>query len=374
VRRALELELIRRLIAEIDTPSAEAESTHLDVRRYLDASELEAERQRLFQQRPLIIAHEAEVPNPGDFLRVEHPSGSLLLARGPESAVRVFHNVCRHRGATLVTEERGCAKAFTCAYHAWSYRPDGALLHVPSRACFATVDDEAHRLKEVASMVRHGFVWVQLDGRPIDVPAFLGPTLEADFAALELATFSVRRTQAHLRQANWKLVMDAFAEGYHLPSLHRTSLSRFFLDDSILDDCTPHLRQVGARRDLLEARHADESTWDFSALTTLFYDVFPNTVLVFHPLWVSMLTMYPVTVDQVRVEHRMLVADSSANEAALDKSFRHIDERVFGAEDLAIAERVQSGLRSGAIETTHLGAKERGMRIWHAARDAALAE
>ncbi|MCZ6806966.1 MAG: aromatic ring-hydroxylating dioxygenase subunit alpha [Deltaproteobacteria bacterium] len=374
---------MRRLITMSKEPSSEipTRSSHVSVDRYIDLAELEKERIALFRRQPIIVAHVSEVPEPGNFVTEDVCGVPLVVLRDTDSEIRVFVNACRHRGTRLVSDEKGtCKKAITCPYHAWSYRLDGSLLHVPNEEVFDALDRPNLGLRIVQHEVRHGFVWALIDppdGAALDIAAALGPVLDDDFDAFGLATHHVARKVSSTRTANWKLVMDAFAEGYHLKSLHRTSLSRFFLNGQIVDDCAPHIRQVGARKTLLEAAKGHEDGWDLRRDTTPFYNVFPNAVLVFHPLWLSQMSLMPEGVDRVRVVHRMLVAEEPADEVArarLEKSFTHIHEEVFEKEDLAIAESIQTTLRSGANTSVLMGGLEEGMRLFHLARDRALAE
>lgn len=377
MRDALRAEVLRRLRAAAEDPVREVtpRSAALPVSRYLDPAELDRERAVLFRRRPVIVAHASELVGDGDFVTEDVAGVPLLVVRDGE-AVRVFVNACRHRGARLRDEARGsCGKLLTCPYHAWSYRLDGSLMKVPREEVFGAIDRASLGLVPVPSEVRHGFVWARLEGdAPLDVAAFLGPELDDDLSAFGLAEHRAGERRVHDTGANWKLVMDAFAEGYHLKSLHARSLARFFLDVAILDDLSPHVRQVGARKSLLEAPPDDLS--GFREHTTVFYDLFPNTVLVFHPLWISAMTLWPLAVDRVRVVHRMLAREiaDDALRAKLEKSFALIDGQVFEAEDLAIAESIQSTLASGANRRVLLGGLEEGMRLFHAARDAALAE
>lgn len=377
-------EVQRAAIKRLLTMSAEPEkeiptrSTHVPIERYVDPAEYEKERVALFQRQPVIVAHVSELPNAGDFVTENVAGVPVIVLRDTGGELRVFVNVCRHRGARLLDERRGtCRKAITCRYHAWSYRLDGSLLHVPNEEVFEPLDTSTLGLHTVTHQVRHGFVWIRMDGEPLDVSAALGPMLDDDFDAFGLATHHVARTVSTTRAANWKLVMDAFAEGYHVKSLHRKSLSRFFLNGQILDDCAPHVRQVGARKTLLEAVKQDQDGWDLRRDTTVFYNLFPNAVLVFHPLWLSQMSLMPEGVDRVRVVHRMLVAEPPADDelrARLEKSFEHIQEEVFEKEDLAIAESIQSTLESGANSSVLIGGLEEGMRLFHIARDNAIAE
>ncbi|MEM7436636.1 MAG: aromatic ring-hydroxylating dioxygenase subunit alpha [Myxococcota bacterium] len=355
-------------------------STKLSIDRYVDPTEYERERGALFHGRPVIVAHVSEIAEAGDFVTEELAGIPLVVLRDSHGDVQVFVNACRHRGARLIDDPSGtCNKAITCPYHAWSYRLDGSLLHIPNEDVFGAIDHHEFGLKKVPHQVHHGFVWVLLDppdGETLDMRAALGSTLDDDFDAFGLASHSVARTVTTTRHANWKLVMDAFAEGYHVRSLHRKSLSRFFVNGQILDDCAPHVRQVGARKSLLEAVQRDPEAWDFRRDTTAFYTLFPNAVLVFHPLWLSQMSLMPEGADGVRVVHRMLVANpptDSEERERLERSFTHIQEQVFEKEDLAIVESIQSTFDSGANSTVLVGGLEEGMRLFHAARDRALA-
>jgi len=383
MRPQVRLEVMRRLIAMTKEPSSEipTRSSHVSVERYVDPDELEAERVALFRRQPVIVAHVSEVPEPGSFITEDVCGVPLVVLRDVDGTIRVFVNACRHRGARLVDADQGtCKKAITCRYHAWSYRLDGSLLHVPNEEVFDGLDRAQLSLQTVRHEVRHGFIWVLIDppdGAALDVASALGPVLDDDFEAFGLEGHHVARKVTADTTANWKLVMDAFAEGYHVKSLHRDSLSRFFVNGQLVDDCAPHVRQVGARKTLLEAAKGPESGWDLRRDTTVFYNVFPNAVLVFHPLWLSQMSLMPEGVDRVRVVHRMLVANEPADDVArarIEKSFTHIHGEVFEKEDLMIAESIQTTLRSGANSTVLMGGLEEGMRLFHVARDRALAD
>jgi phenylpropionate dioxygenase-like ring-hydroxylating dioxygenase large terminal subunit len=378
MRPEVQRSVISRLFAATRGSGTEVEtrSTRVSVDRYVDSAELEREQLALFRRQPIIVAHESELAEPRSFVTEEVAGVPLLILRDDEAEIRVFVNACRHRGARLMHAAEGsCKRTITCRYHAWSYGLDGSLIHVPHDEVFEALDRSALSLRSVPHQVRHGFVWATIDGEaPLDMATSLGPVLDDDFGAFELAKHGVARKLTSVKRANWKLVMDAFAEGYHLKSLHRQSLARFFLETSIVDDCSPHVRQVGARKTLLE--ESDE-TADLRRDTTVFYNVFPNAVLVFHPLWVSQMSLFPVGVDQVRVVHRMLAPGEPSDmeaKARLEKSFEHIHGEVFEKEDLSIAESIQSTLASGVNEHVLLGGLEEGMRLFHQARDRALAK
>lgn len=379
--------IMKRLYAAIHEPADNvgARSTWLSIDRYTSPAELDREQLALFRGQPVIVAHVSDLTKPRSFVTECVGGVPLVILRDNDGEIRVFINACRHRGARLLDGVEGsCKRAITCRYHAWSYQLDGSLIHVPQENMFEGFDKSAHNLRSVPHEIRHGFVWVVVDGKDasLDIASALGPVLDEDFDGFELAEHVSVRKVTTVRRANWKLVMDAFAEGYHVQSLHRESLARFFgsggggkgMGVSLVDDCSPHVRQVGSRKTLLEKT---EENFDLRKDTTTFYNVFPNVVLVFHPHWITHLSMFPVGVDQVRVIHRMLAPRESLDEETrerLDKSFKLIHEQVFEKEDLSIAESIQSTLASGANDHVLVGGAEEGMRLFHEARDRAIGE
>jgi Rieske 2Fe-2S family protein len=265
-------------------------------------------------------------------------------------------------------------------YHAWTYGLEGKLGHVTLPRCFSALDRDATGLVAVPCEARHGFLWVvptpASHGARIDVAASLGE-FDDDFASFELDQHVVFGRSTVVRAANWKLVMDAFLEGYHVRSLHQKTLARFFRDEMIVDTSGSHVRSAGARKSLPELRVMPPETWDLRATTTVFYSLFPNTVLVLHPQTISHVAIFPRALDQVEFIHTMLVPHEPRNDeerSAWQKTWELIDGRVFAEEDLAIAESIQSGLHAVADGRFHLGTLEQPIRFFHDAMDRALAE
>lgn len=338
---------------------------------YTSPERLAAEHEVLFRELPILVGHASEVAAPGDFLTHDATGVPLLIVRGADGQARGFLNVCRHRGSRLVVEPRGHAASLSCRYHAWCYSLDGALSRVPRRECFPSLREEEAGLVPVPLAERAGLLWA-VPGRrgttfPLDLDAYLGPLL-ADFQSFGLEHHHVHRQVADTRRANWKLVMDAFLEGYHVRSLHRGTISRFFLDDVLMQPLPPHSRSIGARKQLLAARTQPEETWQLRELTTPFYSVFPNTILVFHPDWVSLLSVYPKGVGELLYRHLMLIPErpqTDAERAHWDKTFQLIEGDVFQREDLSIAESIQSGLGPDTEMDFYLGSLEGAVKRFH---------
>jgi len=185
------------------------------------------------------------------------------------------------------------------------------------------------------------------------------------------------RTVHVKRRFHWKLLVDAFLDGYHLKRLHRDSVYRFFLDNvNLADAFPPHVRSAVARKGLEKVRSQPRDSWRFRDVLSLTYFLFPNTVLVFHPDWVSRITLFPLAIDETLFTHTMIVpadGESDDRRAHWEKTWRLIHENVFEREDMAAAEWIQGGLDSGANESFACGRFEFPIRWFHDEVERALA-
>lgn len=183
---------------------------------------------------------------------------------------------------------------------------------------------------------------------------------------MDLAPHRFYRQQVRRRKTNWKLVMNAVQDIYHIKRLHSRTIGPFFLDTkSAGENVDRHVRFVVAREGIEAIRNKPEALWDLRRDVTFSHIVFPNSVFICHPDYTSLLTVYPAAVDETLFVHTML----TPHEAVDDKQRRHwersfdmIDGGVFSDEDLFISEQIQLGLDSGANDTFVLGRFEHQLR------------
>jgi phenylpropionate dioxygenase-like ring-hydroxylating dioxygenase large terminal subunit len=206
-----------------------------DVRRgmipahiYNDPEIFALERDRLFARAWVFVAHESEIPEPGDYVVRRVLADSFIVARDEHGTVRVMFNMCLHRGMQVCRAEMGNASHFRCPYHAWTYRNDGRLAGLPFH-------DEAYggeggfarngqALLPAPAMDRYnGLIFVSLDPEAPRLRDWLG-----DFAFyLDLYTrqseaqVELRGPQRWRVRANWKIGAENFAgDSYHTPHTH----------------------------------------------------------------------------------------------------------------------------------------------------------
>ena len=355
------------LISELDQGVVDhaIPESRIPTERYCSQAQLDAERRVLFSQLPIIVAQSAEVAEIGQSLVDTSTGRSVVIVRAKDGVLRAFINACRHRGTRLA--DSSCSrKAFVCPYHGWTYGLDGELLSIPHEEAFETLEPSRRRLVSVSVAERHGFVWLGASSSD-QVGAHLGP-LDADLDAFGLASHHVFVTTECEREANWKLVIDLFLEGYHLRTLHRNSIYPFFLDArGKVGRYGDHVGAVSARKTIAEATPADldRSLRDYVTPNFL---IFPNTILIAHPDYFSRLSVYPTATNRFRWVHSILIE----NEPTTDKEREHwqrsadlIEGQVFQKEDLWMAEQMQQGIEAGADTELVIGKLESGIRWFH---------
>jgi phenylpropionate dioxygenase-like ring-hydroxylating dioxygenase large terminal subunit len=298
----------------------------------------------------------------------------LLLSRDKAGKAHVFYNVCRHRGTRLLEGgETLCAPRLICPYHAWSYTLDGSLAGVPRPDSFPGLDKADHHLAELPSLEAGGLIWfARSEGADFGAASDLAP----EFDAFGLAGHHLYRRRVHDVASNWKLIMDAFLESYHVQRLHAGTIGKFFADGiTAADQIGPHQRSAVGRADYLA--QVQEGDWPrLRSAITFAYQLFPATVIVVSPDYVNVMVLMPRAVDRTLVENFMLIPQPPENaEAELhwQKSWALLDEGTFGAEDFRAAALGQEGLSSGALQTLTLGTLEVGIRAFHDAVERALA-
>jgi phenylpropionate dioxygenase-like ring-hydroxylating dioxygenase large terminal subunit len=253
-------DLFERLISEWgerQSPEWDSTETRLPSAVYTDPTQYQAELATLFRRLPLCLGHADQLVEPSSTLAREIAGLPLFIARDSAGTIRVFLNACRHRGARLAAGDGTVCRrsSLSCLYHGWTYGLDGTLFSVPRREAFPTLDVAAHGLRQLPSAVRHGLIWVVLDPcseKTPDIATHLGG-MDADLAALGVGRHRFFRQNAVLRQANWKLIVDAFIEFYHIKRLHASTIGQFFVDTKAVADCVgPHQRMLVARDDFAE--------------------------------------------------------------------------------------------------------------------------
>jgi choline monooxygenase len=332
---------------------------------FVDERWFAAEVESLVVPHWMCVALADDVAEPGDLHPFTLAGMPLLAARGRDHEVRVFHNVCSHRGSMLVDAPQCGVSRITCPYHQWMFGLDGALEHTPHAGGFRVhtapeIDKDVHGLRQVRSAVWNGFVFVDLSGTAVPFDEHIRPTADR----LSPVDFSLLRhdralDRDYVLQSNWKTIVENFVESYHVPQVH-PDLQKF-------NPMSAHFQIVGGPHytgqggtaygasdnpepmpgeDLPKMQGLVEQTWSYESLYS-----FPNFVIapVENMLFVILAFPQSAGVTTERLLFFFYGDESMAKEHTAGRA--HVADAIVqvNAEDIRIVEACQRGRRSPAF-------------------------
>jgi nitrite reductase/ring-hydroxylating ferredoxin subunit len=253
----------------------------------------------------------------------------VLVTRDGEGRLGALSNVCRHRGMTLVADE-ACADLVRCPYHLWAYRLDGRLATAPF---MDGADLSGCDLPRYAAAEWGGWVFVSLASDPSPLEAALTP-LPSALDAARMAELKIGYRLGFEHAWNWKVMVENFGESYHHIGTHTETLQPLWPGGQT--DASPS----GAT--WIDLRHPDHPV--VGALQV--YVVFPLFLLALTPAGgVVWYRLTPLAPERIQLEIVGLHAPEAAGDAermARDKA----QLLAIHLEDMAVCERVQTGLRA----------------------------
>jgi phenylpropionate dioxygenase-like ring-hydroxylating dioxygenase large terminal subunit len=195
----------------------------VDHRIYIDEELYRQEQSNIFGRLWVLVGLESEIPNPGSFKTTYVGERPVIVLRDEKSAIRVFENVCVHRGAKLVRKNCGTAKSLTCLYHQWNYALDGRLIGVPMPSGFpASFKKEDFRLSELPRVaVLAGLIFAAYDKTLPSLEEYLSGVVPLIKEVLRDGEIELLGYANHRVKANWKLFVENTVDGYHPALLHK---------------------------------------------------------------------------------------------------------------------------------------------------------
>lgn len=318
----------------------------LPARCYVDPAIPALDRRAIFNRGWQLIAHVSRLRAPGDHVVVDFGGLPVIAVRGEDGVVRAMHNVCRHRAGPLAQCDGLGAKALRCRYHGWTYTLDGRLRSATEMAGVPDFDPADIRLPQLAVREWQGMLFATVDEAA-------APPFEAFVAGIDarigpdrrLADFAHHQHVAYEIACHWKVYVDNYLEGYHVPHVH-PELNRLLDYRSYV---TETAEWYSFQWSPLESGDGLYGNGD-----ALYYWLWPNTMLNILPGRLQTNRVVPIAPDRCRVEFDFYYApdDSEAGQArrAADREFSDVVQD----EDIAICEDVQRGLASGSYEAGRL--------------------
>ena len=351
-------------------PQRPQRATALPARWYCDPALAAFERRAVFERAWHLLAHASRLRDAGDHVVADCGGLPAIAVRGGDGAIRAFHNVCRHRAGPIAQCDGLAAKSLRCRYHGWTYGLDGRLKSAPEMAAAEGFDIGAVRLPELAVREWQGLVFACADAA--NAPPFeaLVAGIDARIGnACKLAGYGHHRHVAYDIACNWKVYVDNYLEGYHVPHVH-PALNRML-------DYRSYRTEL-AQWHSLQWSPLESDPSLYGGGEALYYWLWPNTMLNLLPGRLQTNRVVPLGVDRCRVEFDFHYATGDAGDDDEARARRDAD-RAFSdevqQEDVRICEDVQRGLASGSYVAGRLNPlRESGVFHFHELLRAAYRE
>jgi len=327
------------------------------------AAELE-----LFRRSATPFCPAAALPEAGSYVAREAAGVPLLVVRGADGKVRAFRNACRHRGMQIASGS-GCARALVCRYHGWTYDLDGRLGYIPHEDGFPGVAKDAHSLVPVAAAERLGLIFVNQTA-----PAVADASLDA----LEKLIAPDQRLLGAGEQeveANWKILLEGFIEGYHIRTTHpKTFLPYGFDNLNLVDIFGRNSRVTYPFQRIQKLATVPAAERRVEGLLTYVYHLFPNVLITVLSRHTNVLILEPLSTGRTRQVSYTLSNGGADDREALAEVKRDIEfvGKAGTEEDRAVVQAIQRGIASGANDAFTFGHFESAIVHFHRSLTAAL--
>lgn len=369
MNRAERIAMAKKFLSLLDRNSEELgdESWECDVGRFIDQKRFEIEKQKLFLERPQLIALSADLPEPDTYYATTIAGKPILLTRDKAGKAHAFYNACRHRGVQIA-EGCGHASRFTCPYHGWTFAADGRLMGVPQPEVF-----EPHQLKDrnlIALPIweHNGLIVVHPQpGAKLDAEEFLGAMGKHldDYDLSDIRLVSSYRAPARI---NWKHAVDGGVEGYHVPFLHPNTVGPMTINKFSHIDLGLHHILVTYQPKIAELRNLPESQWPEWCHFSVSHSIFPNSVLVFGESILAFQRSEPSEkVGECDYIFRVYgwKRNATAEQKQIDDYVAEMLLKVALEEDMKVQSNSQIMMEAGIVPNILLGKKEANLVRMH---------
>src|SRR5712672_220250 len=357
-------------------------SLHLDVneqiecahtlasRFYTDPSILEIEKNKIFRstwQLAGTLQHacgevngvKRTIADPETFFTAEVAGEPIVVVRDKQGTLRAFSNVCRHR-AGPVAQGSGCKNVLRCGYHGWTYTLDGRLIGTPDVEGVEFFDRNTMGMVPLRLETWEQFIFVNFDCKAEPLPSFLG-AIPAQTHGFQFAGLRSVERRDYVLECNWKVYVDNYLEGYHIPIAHPGLFKELDYDAYRVETFRYYSKQHAPIRELKpgeeigrDRRYLRQPGTESDAL---YYWVFPNVMFNIYQDNMSSNLILPLGVDKTLTVFEWFFAQPGTGPGweSMQQTIAFSDE--IQQEDIALCQQVQRGLKSRSYDRGRFNAK-----------------
>ena len=338
----------------------------LPARAFVDPGVLEWELERIFGGW-ICVGHVSQVAEPGSYLMREIGPDSVVVMGGADGRPHAFLNVCRHRGARLLSDPEGTVgRRVVCPYHAWSYALDGELTSARHMEGVEDFDTACWGLHPVRMASVAGLVLIDLSGEAPDAEGHVGE-LRAHLERYRLDGLRRVRRISYGVGANWKAIAENYSECLHCPGVHPelNALSHYMSGEvmegagawcggsmTLRDGASTMGRRGGGGRPPIDGLAAADLR------SVLYFVLFPNALVSLHPDYVMLHTLWPRAVDRTEVICEWFFEPATIATEGFDPSDAIDFWDQVNREDWHVCELTQKGVRTRGYALGRYSAEE----------------
>lgn len=313
------------------------------------------EQEQLFPNYWQYVCHIDQISEAGDSYSGEVAGNPIIIFRNTENEIKAFYNVCKHRGGPLAIK-KGTKTVLQCQYHGWTYLDDGSLRGVPDWNLVELFDKKDFGLEPFEISIWQGLIFARVQKSDPTLAELLGG-IENRIAPLNLSALQFHTEQTYDINCNWKVYVDNYLEGYHIPIVHPELANLLDYKSYVTKTEKWHSLQHSPFKngDNLYSQNGGEA---------FYYFVFPNMMLNILPGRLQMNLVVPVSPTRCKVVFSYIYNDIQAKTSSgvLKEDIAYSDE--IQKEDIEICEAVQRGIQSKVYNQGRFSVK-RELGVYH---------
>jgi len=345
-------------------------------RFYTDPAILEIEKEKIFRRTWQMVGTlqhacgevngvKRTIADPETFFTADLAGEPIVVVRDKQGTLRAFSNVCRHR-AGPIAQGSGCKNVLRCGYHGWTYTLDGRLIGTPDVEGVEFFDRSAMGMVPLRLETWEQFIFVNFDAQAEPLATFLGE-IPRQSRGFQFAGLQLVERRDYVIDCNWKVYVDNYLEGYHIPIAHPGLMREI----DYAQYRTETFRYYSQQFAPIRAMKSEDSGERFyppagGLQEALYFWVFPNLMVNIYPDNVSTNLILPISQEKTLTIFEWFFRDagSSTMQERVKKAVQFSDE--VQQEDIGLCESVQRGLRSATYDRGRYSVRrENGVHHFH---------
>jgi len=345
-------------------------------RFYIDPAILEIEKEKIFRRTWQLVGTLSQpcgemngaqrtIADPETFFTAEVAGEPVVIVRDKEGTLRGFSNVCRHR-AGPIAQGSGCKNVLRCGYHGWTYTLDGRLIGTPDVEDVEFFDRSTMGMVPLHLETWEQFIFVNFDLQAEPLSTVLGE-IPKQARGFQFAGLRSVERRDYVLDCNWKVYVDNYLEGYHIPIAHPGLMREIDYAQYRTDTFRYYSQQFAPIRAMKTEDVGERFYPPGTGLQeALYFWIFPNLMLNIYPDNVSTNLIVPIS-----QEKTLTIFEWFFHDAASEKARARIQKAVAFSEevqqeDIGLCESVQRGLRSATYDRGRYSVRrENGVHHFH---------